>query len=198
MGVRVIVKNKFNYDEYNKIKSKYGKESVIKDVSLFYTNKKYINEMKNNIKKDRRGEVAFAVKRPNNRIIIVRTSFYPKGVYRIPTGGINYGENIIEALHREVKEELGLIVKIEKFIGVIRYRINYNTGSFNFYSYSFLLNEIGGNIMTDAIDNEVSEYKEADLNILNETVSKLRSFNDSWKDWCNFRAFSTEFVYNNI
>src|SRR5437667_12681062 len=52
-------------------------------------------------KTDRYGEVCMVVSRKNGRLLTMIKTFYPKGAYRLPTGGINYGEPIHDALLRE-------------------------------------------------------------------------------------------------
>ena len=188
----------FDEREFEALVSTYGKEARKHVVTLQAGDEKFFYDFKKNVERDRRGEVAFAVERKNGKIVIIRTSFYPKNIYRIPTGGISYGEDIIEALYREVKEELGLQVDIQKFLGAIEYNIYYNDEQVNFYSYVFLLKELSGNILTDALEDEVSEYREVDKQQLAEQVEILNNFKGSWKDWCTFRAQSTGFVLHYI
>lgn len=54
-----------------------------------------------------------------NRILLVKRKFEPfKGLWSLPGGYIEYGENVEEALKREAKEECGLDVKPSKIVGV--------------------------------------------------------------------------------
>jgi 8-oxo-dGTP pyrophosphatase MutT (NUDIX family) len=192
--------NIFDQQKFEILKCHYGREAVVKEVNLNITNSEFFEEFKDKIENDRKGEVAFAVERPNGKIIVVRTSFYPKTIYRIPTGGINHGEDIIEALQREVKEELGLQTNIEKFLGVIQFNILHKNKKLNFYSYLFWLKEIGGNILEDALEDEVSEYKEVNKEQLIEIVNILKEFQGPWRNWCIFRAETTGFFiqYMNV
>lgn len=188
----------FNKREYEIIKKYYGKDAIIKDVDIFFENKEYIDYMTKSVENDRRGEVAFCVKRLNGKYITTRSWYYPDNIFRVPTGGINYGEDIIEAVRREVLEELGLITEIERFTGVIQYNIKNKNNSFIFYSYGFILNEINGNILEDATEDEVSEFKEVNTEEFKELVNLLESTDGKWRDWCKFRAESTKFAYENL
>lgn len=192
------MENAFNRQEFEQLKKQYGKGAQEEDFTFVLRNEGFFNEVKHNTENDRRGEVAFIVKRPNSKLIVVRTSFYPEGIYRIPTGGINYGENIIEALYREVKEELGLDVQIDQFLGVIKYHMFYKEKKVDFYSYIFLVREIGGNILVDALEDEVSQFKEVDKKELMEVVNALQSMEGNWKDWCYFRAQTTRYALKYI
>lgn len=58
-----------------------------------------------------------AIIRSNGKILVCKNK--KKGYYFFPGGHLEFGENIKEALVREIKEELNAIVKKSLFIGVI-------------------------------------------------------------------------------
>ena len=86
---------------------------------------------------DRRGEVVFAIRNRRGKILLHTKSFYPKGVYRLPGGGIHWDEAVEEALFREVEEETGLPVTVDRFVGLILYAVRRRPRPFA--SYVFLL-----------------------------------------------------------
>ena len=51
---------------------------------------------------DRVGEVCMVVRRPNGKLLLSIKTFYPRGAYRLPTGGVDHGEPILDALLREI------------------------------------------------------------------------------------------------
>ena len=67
-----------------------------------------------------------------------------------------------------------------------------------FYSYIFVLDEIGGRLLEDASDNEISEIKEVDLDGLLRIVGSLEGIKGKWRDWGHFRYISTNAVYQHI
>ena len=180
--------------QFEKLNAAHGGTAVIKDVTLNFTNKKFFLDFQERIRSDRHGEVAFAVQRKNGKFIVIRTNFYPKGVYRIPTGGITIGEDVTEALYLEISEEVWLEVKLVSFPGMVRYRITLGNESLTFYTFVFHLQELGGNILEDATEDEICEYIEADKNKLKEIADNLASNTSNWHDWCSFRMQSTAFI----
>lgn len=183
--------NVFNEAEFNSICKKLGCDGTVKDVTVRYTAPSYFNRIRNVVQRDRRGEVVFCVIRPNGNIIAATCSEYPEDIYRIPTGGIGHEEDILDAIFREVKEELGLEVRIRSFAGVIRIRFEYNDDFVMFYSYIFILDEIGGRLLTDASDDEISGIREVGLPGLEDIVVSLDSIKGKWQDWGKFRYITS-------
>lgn len=186
--------NVFNEVEYIDICKKMASDGNISDITVRYATSSYFNRLKNVVQWDRRGEVVFCVIRPNGRIITTTCSDYPKDIYRIPTGGIGHNEDILEAVFREVKEELGLEVKIRSFGGVVRIRFEHDNDHVMFYSYIFILDEAGGQLLEDASDDEISEVKEVDLDGLAKVVGSLEGIKGKWRDWGYFRYVTSNAV----
>lgn len=178
----------------NALKEKYGRDAWVKTVQLEYESSRYFSRIKEIIEHDRIGEVVFAVERPNHKFIAVRSREYPEGIFRIPTGGICHGENIVEAVRREVLEELGLTARIVRFIGLYRTKIVNGSDHIWFHSFFFHLQEAGGELLIDATDDEVSEIKEVDADGLNRLSRHLADIEPGWKDWGAFRFLTTNVI----
>jgi len=187
--------NGFNENEFLEICRRFGVSPKVENTTLYFENESYFNKMKNSILTDRRGEVVFCVIRPNGRIITVTCEEYPEGTFRIPTGGLGHREDILDAVHREVREELGLDAEVIKFAGVIKIKAVYNDEEVMFYSYLFILKEAGGRLLLDASDDEVSEVKEVDADGLEEAAVFLKNLKGKWSDWGSFRYVTTHAVY---
>ncbi len=151
--------------------------------------------MKSGIAAGRTGEVVFAILRPNGKVIAVTCDSYPDGIYRIPSGGTDNGEDLNAAVRREAKEELGLDLKEVKHVRTLEIIFTHRGESFLFMSNIFVASEAGGKLMGDATDNEVSGIREidvvADLNGFEEMVGKLGSIEGEWSDWGKFRQLSS-------
>jgi len=188
--------NIFNEKEFTELCKKFNTAGRIEDVTVRYKNSSFFNKMRASILRDRRGEVVFCVIREDGRIIAITCSEYPQGIFRIPTGGIGHGEDIESAVYREVKEELGLDVEIDKFAGVIRIRFEHSDEHVMFYSYIFLLTEKGGRLLLDASDDEISEVRVVSHDELAEIAEQLNSIQGKWSDWGKFRYVTSKAVHN--
>lgn len=166
-------------------------DAWFRPVRLEYESRRFFRRVRDLIRKDRFGEVIFAVERPNGRFIAVTSAEYPAGIYRVPTGGIAYGEDIVSAVHREVKEELGLEVERVRLVGVLAFELTNGEDSVPFYSFLFHLREIGGRLLEDATEDEVSGVLEADAAGLVAIGENLGRISQSWRDWGRFRRETT-------
>lgn len=61
-----------------------------------------------------------------NMIAVIRKHTYPKGAWRVPSGGIRKGEPFEEGLLREVREETGLSVRMSRYL--CRVRVAFTSG----------------------------------------------------------------------
>jgi 8-oxo-dGTP pyrophosphatase MutT (NUDIX family) len=72
----------------------------------------------------RDGEVALAIRRPDGHLLLHTKPSYPPGTWRIPTGGIEPGETIAEAVRRELAEETGLPANERRPLGIVTYALH--------------------------------------------------------------------------
>lgn len=131
-------------------------------------------------------EVAFAVRRPGGQILLHTKSIYPKGTFRIPTGGIEEDEDIEAALLREVEEEMGLDVQIERFFALVDYRTPELAEAFT--TYAFILKEMGGVLSLSNEEEKISGWREVLPSALTQVASELESMEGDWHAWGLFRA----------
>ena len=55
----------------------------------------------------------------DGRVILLRRGFEPgQGLWTFPGGFVDLGESVEEAAHREVDEELGIAIEVERLVGV--------------------------------------------------------------------------------
>lgn len=79
------------------------------------------------------------------------------GYHQLPGGGIDDGEEIIEAMERELLEEVGCKAEITAELGtIIEYR-NYENGGLKKTSYCYLANQVGEQVKSALKNNELEE-----------------------------------------
>jgi NAD+ diphosphatase len=148
-------------------------------------------------KTDRVGEVCMVIRRPSGRLLTFRKEIYPEGVFRLLTGGINHGEGVQEALLREVAEETSLTVALSRLMAVIGYSApDTPTGSYDFYSFAFLLDELSGSLAAQDLDERVEAFRDVEPAELPDLAAYLEGLEDSvdraiggsWRSWGSFRA----------
>jgi len=101
------------------------------------------------------------IKTNDDKIVLVKRKNPPyKGWWALPGGIVEYGETVEEAVKREVKEETGLEVEIEKLVNV--YSDPNRDPRGHFISICFLCRRIGGTLeaVTDAAKVSVFPLKE--------------------------------------
>jgi len=97
----------------------------------------------------------------DGRLIVIAKPFYPEGIYRAPSGGLNPGESFDEGIGREVAEEIGCEIELEKFL--LRTRVEFvNSGKvIHWRSFVFLARYVRGDF--DYTDHrEIREVKLVD------------------------------------
>ena len=146
-------------------------------------------------KPDRFGEVCMVIRRPNAKLLLSIKTFYPRGAYRLPTGGISHGERILDALVREAHEETGLELRIERFLAHIAYA-GASPAAPRFHTFAFLLTELGGTLGALDETEQLEDWREVDSDELPQVAAFLdelhtggtRSIGGDWRAWGKFRA----------
>lgn len=148
----------------------------------------------------RHHEVCMVVRQADGTLTTMHKTFYPKNIYRLLTGGIDAGEAIEAALLREVAEETGLSVPIDRFLAGIAYGPQ---AAPLFYTYAFLLTAnqpIASNDPHEHIEDFGSAHV-AELPHIADRLGSLdaeftRDLNTTWQDWGIFRAVVHRAVYD--
>jgi 8-oxo-dGTP pyrophosphatase MutT (NUDIX family) len=148
-------------------------------------------------KPDRYGEVCMVVRRPNGAVLLSIKTFYPRGAYRLPTGGIHRGEAILDALRRETHEETGLQTEVRRFLAQIAYHsVDAPTGTPLFHTFAFLLDETSGALGALDVSEQIEDWREvavSDLPHVAEFLDHLstqgtQDIGGDWRAWGKFRA----------
>ena len=139
---------------------------------------------------DRRGEVVLAIERPNGHLLLHRKAHYAADHFRLPTGGVNLEEPVLDAALRETAEETGLHVAVARFLAVIDYTLRFDPIRLPFVSYLFHLRETGGRLSLDG--GEVESFSECRPGELYAIAATLRSIPGERGYWGRWRAVAHE------
>ncbi|MDQ2952202.1 MAG: NUDIX hydrolase [Chloroflexota bacterium] len=153
-------------------------------------------------RKDRFGEVCMVIRRPNGKLLLSIKTFYPRGAYRLPTGGIEDGERVYDALLREGHEETGLELMVERFLARISYRGSSGAAPL-FHTFAFLLRETGGTLGAIDTGEQIEDWREVETTELPAVADFLehlassgtRSIGGSWSAWGKFRAIAHRIIH---
>ena len=140
------------------------------------------------LKDGRTAEVVLLVRRLNGRYLLHTKAFYPQGAYRLLTGGIHAGEDLIRAAMREATEETGLAVQVQRFLGVLRQRFLGDGQAFCFTSYLIELTEQGGTLGALDEDEGICGFSEVAPGELISVALALETLPESWRDWGMIRG----------
>lgn len=153
-------------------------------------------------KTDRYSEVCMVIRRRNGHLLTMTKTTYPPNAYRLPTGGINLVESVIDALLRETQEETGLQVNVERFLTAVAYRIPGQDYP-SFYTFAFLLEEVGGTLGVIDQDEQIEDFREVPPeallavaeNLEQVTTNYSQNIDGYWRDWGYFRAIIHRLVW---
>jgi len=153
-------------------------------------------------KGDRFGEICMVIRRPSGKVLLSIKTFYPRGAYRLPTGGIHHGELIGDAVTREAHEETGLDIDVRRFLAHIAY-LGPSGGPPLFHTFAFLLAERGGTLGALDESEQIESWREVEVDELprianalaNLTAAGSRDIGGSWTAWGKFRSVVHGVVY---
>jgi len=148
-------------------------------------------------KKDRRGEIAVNIQNKKNEVLLHTKPFYPDDSYRIPTGGIKFGERVLDCLEREVFEETGFKIVEMNFAGLLLYEYQYNKDLLPFSTYMFNIKPDKKKPVVQDLTENISGFKWVNKKELKRTIKHLQSLKEGrWPDWGRMRAVPHVILYD--
>jgi 8-oxo-dGTP pyrophosphatase MutT (NUDIX family) len=147
-------------------------------------------------------EVCMVVRRPTGNVLLSIKTFYPRGAYRLPTGGIDKDEPILGAVIRETLEETGLTLEVQRFLAWLTYR-GRPAGPPVFHTFAFLLDDPSGAPVTPLDEHEqIESYIEVQPSELPHVAERLERIPPkaapgipNWDAWGRFRAHAHRAVH---
>lgn len=131
----------------------------------------------------------------DDKVIVIAKPFYPKGMYRAPSGGIKPKEDFVVGAKREAKEETGCEIEIEHFLlktNVVFTLFPSNNQTIEWNSYIFQAKYISGDFQF----TDKREIREVKLATLSEFESFSKLMRQSKIGGLHYRASLHDFVKN--
>ena len=141
---------------------------------------------------DRRGEVVLALEMADGKLLLHRKDHYNPPSFRLLSGGINHNEPVLQALHREVREETNLQVEVRRFLAVIEYQMHFGEIDLPFSSYVFHVKELAGQLIPD--DGEIAELRVVKPSEIFKVADELRNIPGERGYWGRWRAIAHDVV----
>jgi len=139
-----------------KIEARYGQPE--ERTARFEMDAKEFGGLKKSQKNGRSHDITMFI-RQKGKFIVIAKHFYPPGLYRAPSGGINPGEDFISGLKREAKEETGCDIDPKHYI--MRIEVGFLSGSesVDWVSHIFGADYVSG----DLVPQDTGEIREVRL-----------------------------------
>jgi 8-oxo-dGTP pyrophosphatase MutT (NUDIX family) len=148
-------------------------------------------------------EVVFAIRNTGGDILVMSKDQYPPDedggeVFRIPSGGVNRGESLVEALRREIEEETALETARYMLRGITDTLFHRSDGDteteFPFLSFLFTVEWIAG--IPRPLDREegISRLRWIPVHELATVADTLKSLKGELEGWGEFRSIACEMV----
>lgn len=137
----------------------------------------------------REAEVVLLLRLASGRYLVHTKDFYPEGVYRLLSGGVHSGEDLVAAAHREAWEETGLRVQVERYLARVEHLFVADGARRLFVSHLFLLRaEHDAPPAAQDTGEAISGYRELSLRQVAALADALESLSGAWAEWGRFRA----------
>ena len=140
------------------------------------------------VRRNRRGEVALVIQRPDGQVLLHTKNFYPVGIHRLPTGGVFPGERVWDSVRRETMEETGLRVGMGRFLGMIMYEFHCQERRMPFVSYVCLVQADAAPPVPEDDHEQITGFCYVPAAELRRVAAQLRGLTGDWAAWGAFRA----------
>jgi 8-oxo-dGTP pyrophosphatase MutT (NUDIX family) len=149
--------------------------------------------LKDSMKDGRNSDVTLFIFK-DNKIIVIAKPWYPKGLYRAPSGGLKPDEDLEFCALREAYEETGAKIKLEKYILRIYVTFTCNKDKVNWTSHVFTAKYLSG----DLVPVDTREIREVNLLSLDELSALKEKLLESNSGGLHYRAALTEAAISEI
>jgi ADP-ribose pyrophosphatase YjhB (NUDIX family) len=149
--------------------------------------------LKDSMKDGRNSDVTLFIFK-DEKVVVIAKPWYPRGLYRAPSGGLKPGEDLERCAKREAYEETGARIKLEKYILRIYVTFTCNEEEVNWASHIFTAKYLTGDLKP--IDTR--EIREVNLLTLDQLAALKGKLLHSDSGGLHYRAALTEAAIQKI
>ncbi len=146
------------------------------------------NLVKRTESKGRLHDITCFIQQDDGYVVIQKHQYARSGIYRAPSGGANTGESLREAATREMYEETGLIIELERFVLDLHLDVICNDRTIPWRTFVFLASSTGGE-MKPIDTHEIFDIKVLTRDYILGPINQLME--DSGWGGFKYRAFLT-------
>ncbi|MFW9919661.1 MAG: NUDIX hydrolase [Candidatus Thorarchaeota archaeon] len=179
--------NDITNEEYEDLVSKFGEPRKFHFAADFLDFE--CDLVRRSSTKGRQHDITCFIPRDDGYVTIQKHAYKKSGIYRAPSGGAHLGEPLEDAARREMKEETGLDIELERFVLDLTLDVKCPEGTIPWRSLVFLANEVGGEMKP--IDTfEIFDVKVSSREEMLGDISTLMN-HSGWGGFL-YRAFLTK------
>ena len=102
---------------------------------IFRIDERELNRIRSSQKRGRNHDVTLYINK-GDKVIVNAKHIHPPGLYRAPSGGLNPGESFQAGINREMTEELGCQIEVERFL--LKTSVSFSTSDETVWWRSFV------------------------------------------------------------
>ncbi len=173
------------------IEQRYG---TPRELSMsFAMNSSEFQNLKDSMKDGRDSDVTLFILK-GSKIIVIAKPWYPKGLYRAPSGGLKPDEDPRLCAKREAYEETGTKIKLDRYILRIKVTFTCDQRRVDWTSHVFTAKYLSG----DLKPVDTREIREVNLLSLDELAALKEELLESDSGGLHYRAALTEAAIREI
>lgn len=178
-------------DQIKGIEQRFGKPKEKK--FKFAMDQREFNQLLQSMNDGRDSDITLTIFK-DNKVIVIAKPWYPKGLYRLPSGGWKPAESLEDCAKREGYEETGTRFQLQKYILRSRVTFTYQDKKVDWISHVFTAKYLSGDLKP--IDTK--EIREVNLLTLSELSSMKQRLLERNSGGLAYRAALTEAILKEI
>ncbi len=151
--------------------------------------------VKRSAAKGRHHDITCFIQSNGKFVVIQKHDYADTGIYRAPSGGAHPGESIEEAAIREMHEETGLSIELNRFVLDVHLDVRCSDGTIPWRSLVFLATALDGE-MKELDTREIYSVRLMGRDELLTTVNRLME-GSGWGGF-KYRAFLTREFFKSL